>query len=153
MELNYPLGGPSRVLDIQLDQKMFLQLDLGESGEGEPLSTGVRRASLHLGGGEGSLPAGGFLRITGDTEALDLDGWVDLLATRARRPAGLSGLTLEQCELTAGSLYFLDRTFGSTGLAVSVAEPDIKALFSGNDISGHVLFNPAGSATGSLTPN
>lgn len=160
MTLHYPLKGApgksasgqgaSGVLDLEIDGRMLLRLDIRQPLEGTVGEAAVSRALIKLGDGPIELPPPGFIRIAGDTSRLDLDGWLDVIVDGARDGASLADLDMERCELTATQLRFLDRMFSDVNIVLGVSDDDIKATFSGRDIDGHVVFSPASGATGSL---
>ncbi|HLF29943.1 MAG TPA: YhdP family protein [Xanthomonadales bacterium] len=140
--LHYPLKGPSGLLDVELDGRILLRLELPRSTGGSTGEVALSRALIQLGNGTGSLPPPGFARINGLAPTLDLDGWVDIIIEAARSGGGLAGLKLERCDLAAGSLRFLDRQFENVNLSLSINDADIKATFAGEDIEGNVTFTP-----------
>jgi len=145
LSLEYPLSGTERILRLDLDERMTLQLDLPE-GADAPV-----RAVLHAGAGRATLPTEGVFRIEGETGALDLDGWIDVIIDEVERGAGMGGLVLEPSELDVRELTLLDRLFPDVGLSFSVEGSDIRAAFDGEDIDGKVLFASGAGGSRSLS--
>lgn len=142
LELHYPLNGASRVLDVQLKDRVQLQLDLMHSETDPASDISVSGALIQLGEGTGDRPAHGLARIEGLTPVLDLDGWIDIVVDGVKSGGGLAGLDLERCEIAAGNLLFLDRQFDSVYLTLNIAGTNVNARFLGKDINGQVTFSP-----------
>jgi uncharacterized protein (TIGR02099 family) len=150
-ELNYPLSGPSGLLDVHLLDRMLLRMDFPRSDSGTDEEAEISRALIQFGKGTTEMPTPGLIRISGEPDELDLDGWVDLIVDGANQGKGLDGLDIEQCVLNTAQLRFLDRHFADVNVIVDVGEKDIKAKFAAEDITGHVVFNPDSGTTGSLS--
>jgi len=149
--LRYPLSGPAGTLDLLLNERLRLLLDLSR-----PLADGVgkaavNRALVNVGGGTGNLPPSGFFRIEGHAHSLDLDGWLDIVTAGVQEGRGLAGLELEHCELGTGQMRFLDRSFDDVDMKLTADDTDIEAQFSSTNIDGHVAFKPGSGASGSLS--
>jgi len=145
LSLSYPLGGPEQTLQLELWNRVALLADLAGRLE-EPRSAVVR-----VGGGVPALPAEGSLRIEGRADALDLDGWIDLVSEQTRRGGSLGGLRLEWGDFSAQELTFLDRSFSNVGLHLSADESGLGAEFSGVELDGSVRFTTGTDSAGSLT--
>jgi uncharacterized protein (TIGR02099 family) len=143
--LRYPLSGESRLLDIEIADRATLRFML--SGETEVPKSAV----IRVGAGIPELPQEGFIRIEGNSEKIDLDGWVDVIIDGAIEGKGLGGLELETGRLAAGQLIFLDRLFDDVRLEFNVVEGDVKASFSGEDIDGKVSFTRKGTGPPNLS--
>ena len=150
IRLHYPLKGRSAQLDLELDNRVSLRLDLLRPAPGMDGEVRVERALVLLGGSDPGLPAPGLIRIIGNSASLDLDGWLDVVVESAKAGKGLSELKLERCELDVAELRFLDRLFGKVKLGLGVSDGDIKGVFSGADIDGQVVFSTDSGLTGSL---
>jgi uncharacterized protein (TIGR02099 family) len=144
LNLEYPLSGTERILQLDLDNRIRLRLDLGEGAEAPS------RAVLHAGGGRANLPPEGVFRIAGQTGTLDLDGWIGFIIDEAERGIGMGGLVLEPSELDVSELVLLDRVFPDVGLSFSVAGTDVQAAFDGQDIDGKVRFASGAGGSRSL---
>ncbi|HMB59209.1 MAG TPA: YhdP family protein [Xanthomonadales bacterium] len=151
LELRYPLKGPSGLVDLVVKDQLHLRLDFPRDPALTEQEVTLKRASLNFGYGPAELPLAGFIRIQGLADVLDLDGWVDLVIDGVKEGRGLSGLGIEDFELAAQELWFLDRRFAGAAIALEINEADIKGTFTGDDINGHVVFNPESGASGSLT--
>ncbi len=149
-KLNYPLSGPSGLLDVHLLDRMLLRLDFPRS-ETDPEDNEISRALIQFGKGTPQMPAPGLIRIRGEPDELDLDGWVDLIVDGADRGKGLAGLDMEKCVLHTARARFLDRYFAEVDITIEVGDKDIKANFEAEDITGRVVFNPDSGITGSLS--
>jgi len=145
LSLEYPLSGAERILSLEFDDRIALQLDLPE-GVDAP-----RRAVLRAGGKPAALPAPGLFRVEGQTDALDLDGWIDIIIEEAERGTGMGGLELEPSELRVRELSLLDRMFSDVRLNFSVEGSNIRAVFDGTDIDGKVQFSAGSGGSRSLS--
>jgi uncharacterized protein (TIGR02099 family) len=145
LNLSYPLSGTERVLHLGLDDRLAMYFDL-PPGAGAPRST-----LLRLGGGAAELPPAGLIRVEGEAADLDLDGWLDVILEEVRRGASMAGLALEQGEITARKLTFLDRLYDDVGISFSVAAPEVRAEFAGADLSGTVRFTTGAGGSNSLS--
>jgi len=97
------------------------------------------------------MPPQGFIRIEGGADVIDLDGWVDVIIDGALGGKGMGGLALEKGSLQAGKMLFLDRYFNDVQMGFDVADPDVRAEFSAEDISGNVRFTTGESGMSSLS--
>jgi uncharacterized protein YhdP len=97
------------------------------------------------------MPPQGFIRIEGGADVIDLDGWVDVIIDGALGGKGMGGLALEKGSLRAGKMLFLDRYFNDVQMGFDVADPDVRAEFSAEDISGNVRFTTGESGMSSLS--
>ena len=145
LELRYPFSGDKQVLDVEFVDRMVLRFDLSDDAE-SPLSSVIR-----LGGGLPEMPPQGFIRIEGGADVIDLDGWVDVIIDGALGGKGMGGLALEKGSLQAGKMLFLDRYFNDVQMGFDVADPDVRAEFSAEDISGNVRFTTGESGMSSLS--
>lgn len=145
LRLDFPLTGAERVLSMEVEDRITLRLDLPEGAEAP------RRAVLRLGGGAAELPQAGLIRIEGETPAMDLDGWLDMVLDEAKRGGGLGGLMLEPAGFTARDLIFLDRKFADVGMKFSVEDTDVRAEFSSEQIDGKVRFTIGAAGSSSLS--
>jgi uncharacterized protein YhdP len=143
--LRMPLSGEDRLLDIAFTDRAMLRFDLPPGAEAP------RRASIHLGRGTPPLPDQGLIRIDGRSDQLDLDGWLDIVIEGARQDRGVGGLSLEPGQLQAGRMRFLDRNFEEVGLQFEEEESEIRAEFTGADISGKVRYSYGSSGMSSLS--
>ncbi|MFC1696330.1 AsmA-like C-terminal region-containing protein, partial [Pseudomonadota bacterium] len=84
-------------------------------------------------------------------DVIDLDGWVDVIIDGALGGKGMGGLALEKGSLRAGKMLFLDRYFNDVQMGFDVADPDVRAEFSAEDISGNVRFTTGESGMSSLS--
>ena len=75
LTLALPLDAPGRPLDLVFEDRVAVRLDLGASG------LAPQRGLVRLDGRLEPLPPAGVMRVGGTAERLDLDGWVDTLAT------------------------------------------------------------------------
>ncbi|MEJ8568458.1 YhdP family protein [Elongatibacter sediminis] len=148
--LRYPLAGNSRMLELDLAGRAAGALEIRMAGQGEPAQAEIQRAVVALGQTPAALPPPGFLRVQGNPESLDLDGWTDLVTELLGDEASLGSLTLERFEIEAGEIRFLDRLFADVGMTLMVNPGDIRAEFSSEGINGHVLYTPSPRG-GSLT--
>jgi uncharacterized protein (TIGR02099 family) len=149
--LQYPLTGSSRLLQIELNEEVFVAAEVlaGASTASEPPT--VQRAVISLGeANAANLPVSRGLQLAGRVNQLDLDGWVDLLAEAAGRNDGMVGLKLEQFTVEADRLVFLDRWFDQVQLGVKLNGSDIRAEFDAKDIAGHLLFTTSTDGRKSL---
>ena len=142
--LRYPLAGAERVLDLELEDRLAMRFDL-PIGADAPL-----RAVIRLGGGRAALPPEGLVRVEGETEVLDLDGWLDVIIDEAMRGRSMGNLALEEGRVQAAQLRFLDRMFADVGMQFSVEGSDIEGRFSSTDIDGTVRFMTGATGTDSL---
>ena len=145
LSLQFPLGGPERVLDLEIEGRLALALDL--SGD----AAAPRAAAVWLGEGRADLPPSGLLRVAGWTDRLDLDGWLDLIVEQVVQENALAGLTLEPGGLRARELLFLDRSFDDVAMQFSVESSNVRAEFSSTDISGKVRYSAGTGGTKSLS--
>ena len=134
LRLRYPLAGPERLLDLEIEGRLALGFALTEDG------AAPRAVAVELGGRRAAPPAAGMLRIGGRAGKLDLDGWLELIIDEAARGGGLRGLALQPGEVQATELLFLDRLFADVATQFSVEGSDIRAEFSGADISGKLRY-------------
>lgn len=153
MRLRLPLAAlasmpdrePSRVLDLEIEGRLALALDLPGGG------AAPRAAAVWLGEGRADLPPPGLLRVAGWTARLDLDGWLDLIVEQAAQGNGMAGLALEPGGLRARELVFLDRSFADVAMQFSVESSDVRAEFSSTDISGKLRYTAGTGGTKSLS--
>jgi uncharacterized protein (TIGR02099 family) len=145
LRLRYPLAGPERLLELEIEGRLAMDLDFTEDG------TAPRAVAIELGGRGAAPPAAGQLRIGGRTELLDLDGWLDLIIDEAARGGGLQGLALQPGGLQATQLLFLDRLFAEVEMQFSVEGSDIRAEFSSADLSGKLRYVAGAAGTNSLS--
>jgi len=145
LQLSYPLSGSERVLQLHFDSRLAMYFDL-PAGASAP-----RSAVLRLGGGAASLPPQGSLRIEGESAALDLDGWLDVILDEVERGSGMGGLSLETGKVEARQLTFLDRLYDDVTMDFAVDASDVRAEFSGEDLSGKVRFTGVGGGAKSLS--
>jgi len=141
----YPLSGDRQLLDLELVDRLALRFDLTGHAD-SPVSS-----VISLSGGLPEMPPDGFIRIEGNTETLDLDGWIDIIIDRALGGKGLGGLELEKGELQTRKLRFMDRQFEDVGLGFNVVDNDVFADFKAADIEGKVRFTKGESGVGSLS--
>ena len=139
--LALPIAAPGRPLDLVFEDRVALRLDL--AGPDSVLQRGL----IRLDGRLEPLPAPGVLHVAGRTGRLDLDGWVDTLVAEAAAGAGMGDLRLENADLGARELIFLDRVFSDVGLELEIEQPEFRIAFSGTDIDGVVRYrrNPGGT--------
>jgi uncharacterized protein (TIGR02099 family) len=145
MALRYPLNDGPRVLNLELLDRATIRLKLG-ADDGSPLSSAIR-----LGGGFPSLPPDGSIRVEGDAPEIDLDGWIDVIVDEVANGAGLGNLDLEDGSLGTGRLVFLDRSFADVSMNFSMAGPEIRGDFHGEDIEGKMRFTSGESGMSSLS--
>jgi uncharacterized protein YhdP len=145
LELRYPLTDDRRILEMELQDRVTLMFDIPQD-LGSP-----QRAAIRLGGGPTALPPPGFVRINGQAQKLDLDGWVDVVVEGAQQGKGLGGLDLESGNLGADQLLFLDRLFDDIGLEFEAGDNNVKAAFAGENILGSVQFTGFSSGARSLS--
>jgi uncharacterized protein (TIGR02099 family) len=145
LRLRYPLAGPERLLDLEIEGRVAIAFDLPEGG------AAPRAVAIELGGRGAAPPAAGLVRIGGRAELLDLDGWLDLMIDEAARGGGLRGLALQPGGLQATQLLFLDRLFADVEMQFSVEESDIRAEFSSADISGKLRYVAGAAGVKSLS--
>ncbi len=148
--LQYPLTGSSRMLQLGLNDEVFLVAEtLHEEAAGNAPPR-VERAAVSLGNAAAAaLPAVGGLQLAGSAGRLDLDGWVDLVVDAAGG-GGLGALQLNNFAVQTGQLIFLDRMFGPTGLEIELGGSDIRARFDAEDLDGQVVFTSGPSGRNSL---
>ncbi len=145
LSLSYPLGGPEQVLQLELRNRVVVLADLAGGLEAP------RSAVVRVGGSIPTLPPQGSLRVEGQADTLDLDGWIDLVSEQMRLGGSLGGLALEWGDFTARELTFLDRSFSSVGLQLNTDESGLDAEFSSADLKGSVRFTAGTDSAGSLT--
>lgn len=145
LRLRLPLAGAEPRLDIEFSDRLSLDFRLSDDFR-TPLS-----ALVSLGGGHSSLPDQGLIRIEGITHSLDLDGWLDIIVDAAHQDRGMGRLELEQGELYADELLFMDRSFRRVEMDFDVSGSDIRSEFNGDGIVGRVRFTPTDSGLNSLT--
>jgi len=133
-EINYPLGGDSRELRIDLANRLSARVAVVDD-----LSR-ANSAAIRIGPGQAELPADGLLEIGGTSDIVDLDGWIGLVIEQARQGKGLGGLKLQSGTLTAGQIRLLDRRFDEVKMAFTVDEGMLNADFDGESINGKVTF-------------
>ena len=143
--LRYPLTGETRLLDLDIPGRVTMRFSM--SGESDT----PRSSVIQVGGGLAELPADGLIRIQGDARELDLDGWVDVIIDGATDGKGMGGLDLENGNLIAEQMIFLDRWFSDVTMDFNVVESDVKARFSGEGIEGKVSFAQADGGLASLS--
>lgn len=140
LRLGLPLAGPERLLQLQLAGRLAMVVDLPGG------ATAPRAAAIWLGEGRAELPSPGMLRVSGWTDELDLDRWLDLLIDAVPQGRGIGELALEPGGLRSRRLLFLDREFADVDMQFSVEEAEIRAEFSSADITGKLRYT--GGATG-----
>jgi uncharacterized protein (TIGR02099 family) len=145
LRLTLPLTGPERMLDVVFDERATLRFDL--SGE----DRSPRRAVIHLGTDEPALPPDGLIRLEGESEFIDLDGWIDVIIEESMGGSGVSGMSLEGGELSARRLRFLDRHFEDVAMNFAADGSDINATFTAADIDGSLRFTVGEIGTNSLS--
>ena len=143
--IRYPLTGPEQILDVELVDRATLRFDLSDDAE-SPLASVIR-----LGGGLPAMPPAGLIRIEGNSETIDLDGWIDVIIDGALEGRGMGGLDLEKGSLEARQLLFLDRYFDDASMEFNVVDTDIRAELSAEDIDGKVRFTTSESGMSSLS--
>jgi len=141
----YPFTGPKQILDVEFVDRATLRFDLSEEAD-SPRSSVIR-----LGAGLPTMPPGGFIRIEGRSETIDLDGWIDVIIDGALGGRGMGGLELEKGSLEAEKLLFLDRYFNDVSMDFNVVDTDVRAEFSAEDIDGKVRFTTGTGAVSSLS--
>lgn len=146
----YPLTGDSRMLQMEIDQQLFVAAELVDSPLNTTDSPTMQRAAVSLGSPISQLPLAGTLQIAGATGRFDLDGWVDLVVEGVRRGGGLSDLKLNPVNVQADELMFLDRLFEQASLTAELSGTDIRADFDAEDLAGHVLFTTGSTGRNSL---
>lgn len=145
LTLRYPLTGETRLLDLDIPGRVTMRFAM--SGESDT----PRSSVIQVGGGLAELPADGLIRIQGDARELDLDGWVDVIIDGATDDRGMGGLDLENGNLIANQMIFLDRLFSDVTMDFNVVESDVKARFSGEGIDGKVSFTQTDGGLASLS--
>lgn len=160
LRLLYPLRGATRLLELNLADRLNLQMEVAMAGDRGSGRSTVVRAAAGLGGAAVGMPAAGRLRVQGRADSLNLDGWTDLVAQTVRRgdesgsreaPINRVGeLTLERFAVVADRLRFVDRQFADVALGLEVSPVDVRATFAGETVDGRVLFTP-GTRGGSLS--
>jgi uncharacterized protein (TIGR02099 family) len=145
LSLTYPLSGIDRVLQLEIGDRMALRFDLPEG------ASAPRAGVLRLGGGRGDMPPAGFIRIQGESPAVDLDGWLDIALEQVAHGSGMGGLTLEWGRFSTGELTFLDRLFQDVNVNFSVAETEVQAEFSSEDLAGSLRYMTASGGSHSLS--
>jgi uncharacterized protein YhdP len=143
--LDFPLGETDRPLDVIFENRAALRFDM--TG---PEKT-MRRALLQLGGELAELPQPGRLRLAGTGSLLDLDGWVSVVVDEMEQGAGMGGLEFESGDLHSDGVLFFDRLFNDVGLQFSVAGPEFRAGFDGEDIDGVIRYTGNDSSGDSLS--
>jgi len=141
----YPFSGTRQLLDVELVDRVTMRFDLTGHAE-SPLSS-----VISLGGGLPEMPPNGFIRIEGGSEVMDLDGWIDVIIDGALGGKGMGGLVLEEGNLRAGKILFLDRYFENVRMGFDVVGSDIRAQFEAEDINGTVRYTRGESGPGSLS--
>ncbi|HET6566108.1 MAG TPA: YhdP family protein, partial [Xanthomonadales bacterium] len=148
--LQYPLSGDKRVLQIELNQEFKLAAELDASQLTGDALPAVTRATVTLGEGASVLPQPGHIQIGGRAGRLDLGAWVDLAIDNAGDGGSLGGLQLDEFEVQAGELIFLDRAFAETALKVALVGQNIRGDFNAADINGHLQFTFGTTGSNSL---
>jgi uncharacterized protein (TIGR02099 family) len=143
--LRYPLAGEERVLDMELADRLALRFDLPADADAP------RRAVIRLGGGSAPLPDAGLVRIEGESQVLDLDGWLDVVIGEAMRGRSMGNLALERGNVETAELVFMDRKFADVGLGFSAEGADIQAEFSSTDIDGKVRYTTGAAGSANLS--
>jgi uncharacterized protein (TIGR02099 family) len=144
-ELNYPLDGSGRPLDILISDRAAIRLMLPAA------QTAPSSVLINLDGRLAALPPEGRVRIEGHVDRLDGDGWVRAIIEEIGRGAGMAGLELERSELVVNELLFLDRLFADVELVMDLQESDLRTVFRSNDIDGTVRFRAFDAGPGSLS--
>lgn len=150
LTLQYPLSGDSRLLQLDLKREFKLAAELMAESSVADNPPQMMRAAVTLGSAQPQLPAAGRIQIGGKTRRFDLDAWVDLVLENAGSDGNLAELQVDDFEILADELIFLDRTFAKTGLRVDLADNTIRADFSGADIDGHLMFTFSATGRNSL---
>jgi len=147
----YPLTGSTRMLQLGLNNEVFLVAETVHDEAAVNSAPRIERAALSLGNPDAAtLPAGQGLQLAGSATRLDLDGWVDLVVEAARNGDGLGRLQLHDFAVRAGQLIFLDRVFGPTGLELELDGNDIRAKFDAEDLNGQLVYTSGPSGQNSL---
>jgi len=148
--LVYPLTGDSRMLRMEIDQQLFVAVEMVDNPLNATDSPALQRAAVSLGSPISQLPPAGSLQIGGATSRFDLDGWVKLVVEGVRHGVGLGDLQLDPVAVQADELLFLDRLFTQTSLTAELSGTDIRADFDAEDLAGHVLFTTGSTGRNSL---
>ncbi len=149
--LQYPLTGSKRLLQLGLNQELFITAEVLGKGSADSQLPKVQRAAVSLGSATAaSLPMDSGVQLAGTLGRLDLDGWVDLLVEATRPGKGLGDLPLDGFEIHTDQLIFLDRIFDQVGLGVDFSGNDIRAEFDAEEIAGHVMFTVGPTGQNSL---
>jgi uncharacterized protein (TIGR02099 family) len=141
----YPFSGSRQLLDLELVDRLTMRFDLAGR------ASSPHSAVIRLGGGMPQMPPEGFIRIEGDTGVLDLDGWIDVIIDGALGGKGMGGLVLENGDLQAANMLFIDRSFENVNLVFEVVDAEVQAGFKAADIDGKVRFTRSETGPGSLT--
>ena len=145
LTLRLPISGQQRLLDVVFEDRAALRFDLAEE-TGSPKSAVIR-----LGTGLPVMPPEGFIRLEGESEFVNLDGWIDVIIEEAMRGTGVSGLALEGGSLTARRLLFLDRVFEDVDMRFDVQGSDVSAQFDARDINGKLRYTIGDTGAGNLS--
>lgn len=151
LSLQYPLTGSSRMLQLELNEELFLAAETFHDEAAGSAPPQVQGAAISLGTADAvPMPPDRGLQLAGKVGRLDLDGWMDLVVETARGGGGLGTLQLNDFAVQAEQLIFLDRMFGQTGLEVELGGNDVRAKFDAEDLDGHVVFTTGPTGQNSL---
>lgn len=101
----------------------------------------LNRGAVRFGAGIPDLPPVGELRIAGETDAMDLDGWLDAVVDYATLGSTTGGLVLRDSAVQAVNLRFLNRAFENVGLGLGWDGQALDAAFDGAAIAGDVRYS------------
>lgn len=144
LRLRYPIDAPTPVFSVELGDRMTL---LVETSGG---LAGPRRATVHLGTGDGQLPAEGAFTVSGHAARFDMDGWLDVVVEHFTQDRVPGDLVLTEAALHAEELRLLDRALDNVSVTMAYRDEVLEAIFDGAGIVGTVRYNRTAGQAHSL---
>ncbi|MEE4173947.1 MAG: YhdP family protein [Xanthomonadales bacterium] len=146
LALRFPLRAREPVISARIGDRVAV---LQENDPDAPQR--AVRGAIQLGAGSPALPAVGRYTLSGTTEALDLDGWVDLVVDLARADATLGSLSLSASDVRVGSVMLLNRRFDNVTLGLATEDGVLTGRFDSEALAGDLRYQRNPSGTHSLS--
>jgi uncharacterized protein (TIGR02099 family) len=145
IDVSLPLDDSGRMLDIVIEDRAVLRLDLPDE------NAAPKRVLVNLDAELAPMPPTGFLRVEGQAEMFDLDSWVSVVVRELDLGSGTGDLALEDGTMFAEQVVFLDRLFPAVDMDYGIAGDEFRASFKADDLDGSIRFRVGPTGSNSLS--